>query len=187
MGSIDVASVRQFVEPLVAERDCMHDMTHLDRVAARALTLCRRRRGCLEIALVASYLHSTYQDFGTLLVEFLDSKGVKNTKREAIFEAASGGSHSAVPRSLAGKIVHDANLVESNAEAFLFAKYLCTGAARGCTFQEIVAYAIAELRAPNARCAFRDSQSVHNRQRDFARLHFEELLKSCVAGPISDE
>jgi len=162
-----------------AAKDTMHDLTHVRRVhraavrlAAVAGQVCDR-----QVLLVGAYLHGIVYlpDRERLARRLLQDAGMPEALIERAVQAAQESQTDAEPRTPEGIVLHDGHLLEGG-RAFLLAKTLVTGAARGSTLSEIIAYWDQHVRG-RYRCALPVAQARYEEQQAFAQAAFDELTR----------
>jgi uncharacterized protein len=174
VGSLEAieSSLQGFLAPLHLGADTMHDATHIRRIASRALEFAELYPCNVEILRVAAQLHGVVNSHESAIRKFLTTHGVPMNEIDRVIEAARESEKESEPRTLEGKLLHDAHLLEGD-ENFIITKSLVTGSARGQTLAETVAYLETHLDAYH--CCLPANQIEYERRLQIARRFVASL------------
>ncbi|HEY9840069.1 MAG: hypothetical protein ACAI44_17070 [Candidatus Sericytochromatia bacterium] len=134
-----IEAVKAFTAPFYAQKDLMHDASHIERLIKAALELAEGYAVDREILLLGAWFHGLVQTDEAGIRSFLASQGLAQARIEASLAAAWDSQKEAVSGSLEGQILHDAHLLEGG-RTFLLVKCLVTGTARGQSLDETLDY-----------------------------------------------
>jgi uncharacterized protein len=161
-----------FLEPLYARKDTMHDWSHIRRITARAVELAQRLPCDSQLLRIAARLHGVVPEHEPTVRRLLIEHAVPKDAVDRIIEVALESDKAATPRTLVGKLLHDAHLLEGD-ENFLITKSLITGSARGQSLSETVAYLEDHLGA--YQCYLPENQAEYERRVGIARTFLAKL------------
>lgn len=137
----DRQEVLKFIEPYYADKDIMHNMWHIElmeRQVNRILEI-----GHYEIdhekLMLAMYFHGfIYKDEASIR-QWLRQNGYSENVIDEIVTIAWESQRSEVPKTLEGKILHDAHVLEGG-ETYTVVKTLITGSVRGQSLQKTLEF-----------------------------------------------
>lgn len=137
----DRQEVLKFIEPYYADKDIMHNMWHIElmeRQVNRILEI-----GHYEIdhekLMLAMYFHGfIYKDEASIR-QWLRQNGYSENIIDEIVTIAWESQRSEVPKTLEGKILHDAHVLEGG-ETYTVVKTLITGSVRGQSLQKTLEF-----------------------------------------------
>jgi len=138
---VDEQAVLAFAAPYYADKDMMHNMWHIKLVKGmmeRILSISKYPvdRDCL---LLAVYFHGfIYQDEQAIR-QWLKGQNYGEEKVARILQIAWESQRHEVPRTVEGKILHDAHVLEGG-KAYLAVKTLITGSVRGQSLMDTLKY-----------------------------------------------
>lgn len=137
----DRQEVLKFIEPYYADKDIMHNMWHIElmeRQVNRILEI-----GHYEIdhekLMLAMYFHGfIYKDEASIR-QWLRQNGYSENVIDEIVTIAWESQRSEVPKTLEGKILHDAHVLEGG-ETYTVVKTLITDSVRGQSLQKTLEF-----------------------------------------------
>ena len=137
----DRQEVLKFIEPYYADKDIMHNMWHIElmeRQVNRILEI-----GHYEIdhekLMLAMYFHGFIYKDETSIRQWLRQNGYSENVIDEIVTIAWESQRSEVPKTLEGKILHDAHVLEGG-ETYTVVKTLITGSVRGQSLQKTLEF-----------------------------------------------
>jgi len=161
-----------FVAGFYKGKDTMHDWTHVERVRKRALQFSETKPCDLHLLSTAACLHGVISSHEDKIRVFLVDRGVPQADVDRLVSVAWESQKETAPESIEGQLLHDAHLLEGDAN-FVLTKTLVTGSARGQTLAETLAYF--EANVGRCRCFFPDNQREYARREDIAREYLAKL------------
>ncbi len=171
-----MARLEEFVKPYYAQKDIMHNLWHIKRFLDVALSLSKRYRADNEILTYAAYVHGIDQNrHRKNLTNFLESQGLQKRKVRILLVARESGKK-VKPKTIEGKLLHDAHLVEGG-RTFLVTRCLVTGAVREYSLGEIIDY-FEERIDGKFKCYLPETQKMYKEKEKFAREFFHDLKGS---------
>lgn len=169
--------LEEFVRPYYAQKDAMHDLSHIRRFLRVAQSLSKRHHADGQILTYAAYFHGIDQEkHKGDLVRFLESQGLHGRKAKRVLRVALESHKESHPRTIEGKVLHDAHLVEGG-RAFMVAKSLVTGVSRGSSLRQIADY-FEESIDGKYKCYLPETREAYVEEERFARDFFHSLKKS---------
>lgn len=137
----DRQEVLKFIEPYYADKDIMHNMWHIElmeRQVNRILEI-----GHYEIdhekLMLAMYFHGFIYKDEAGIRQWLRQNGYSENVIDEIVTIAWESQRSEVPKTLEGKILHDAHVLEGG-ETYTVVKTLITGSVRGQSLQKTLEF-----------------------------------------------
>ena len=176
---VTAAELEACFAPDYAGKDTMHNLTHIRRVYRAAVRLASATGTPYDrdVLLIGAYLHGVVYlpERERQARRFLENTGVAGAVIDRAVSAAWESQTDAVPISPEGVLLHDGHLLEGG-RSFLLVKTLVTGAARGNSLADIVAFWERYV-AARFRCVLPVGQKRYEEQEAFARAVFEELAR----------
>ncbi|MCP4755707.1 MAG: hypothetical protein GY866_32995 [Proteobacteria bacterium] len=163
----------KFVVPLYADKDTMHDLTHIRRVHRKAIELADGIECDRQALGIAVYLHGIVYSHETRIRTFLTQNGLEKDEAEKLIGIAWESQKDSSPESNEGKVLHDAHLLEGD-DNFIITKVLVAGSARGQSLEESIRYFQNNLLGRH-QCVFPLNQLEYERRERIAREFMEKL------------
>ena len=138
---LDEKELILFAYPYYADKDIMHNMWHIDLVKKMVDKIIDLGSYKVDrnVLLLATYFHGfIYKDedrIRTWMIEHDYCEDLINKTLQVAWES----QRREVPKTLEGKILHDAHVLEGG-KTYLTVKTLITGSVRGQSLQETLAY-----------------------------------------------
>ena len=126
---------REKAKKYYEKKDEMHGLKHIERMLKRAKEMHNVYGGRWEIIEAAAWLHGLRRDERKALMEEM---GIKEDA-SLIERVADESQKESLPKTVEGKILHDAHLLEGG-ELFFLIKALWTGCKRGQSLEETLDY-----------------------------------------------
>lgn len=161
-----------FVRPLYAGKDTMHDLSHIDRIRRVAFRLSQRLECDRDLLEAVVCLHGVIWSHEVEIREFLLRDGLSVSEADVLVSAAWGSQKDRSAQSAEGRLLHDAHLLEGD-ENFLITKTLVTGSARGQPLSETISYFEDHLLG-QYRCYDAENQAEYERRE---RIAFDFIAK----------
>jgi uncharacterized protein len=155
----------------------MHGLSHVRRFLAVAQSLARKHKANKEILAYAAYFHGIDEvKHEEDLMKFLASQGLPKARAGKILRVASESHAESEPKTIEGKVLHDAHLV-AGGRALMVAKLLVTGDLRGFPIEHTINYFEGEVDG-RFRCYFPETRKTYAEMEKFARKFFRDLKAS---------
>jgi uncharacterized protein len=174
--AVDRKKLERFVSKFYKSKDVMHDLTHVRRILTTAKEMSRTSKADMSILTFAAYFHRI--DLRTNQAELTDYLLRVRQKREVmkrIFQAALESQKEAIPKTLEGKILHDAHLLEGG-RTFGVVKLLNTGALRGESLLQVINHFDSSV--GKYACCLPENKARFKDRESFARDFFSDLKKN---------
>jgi uncharacterized protein len=162
-------------------KDTMHDLSHIERIRARALEFAESRPCDLDVLQLAAYFHGFVSGREEEVRDALSRWGVSPDGVEQVMTVAKESSKRADPASPEGQLLHDAHLLEGD-DNWLITKGLVTGTARGQTLTETVSFLQKHWRESKARCCFPENQRPYEERVARAIAYMDNLAAELTIG-----
>jgi len=127
--------LKKFVKPYYDAKDMMHDFSHILRILREAEKLAENYNVDKELLTYGAYLHGIVPKHEKAAKRFLKKQGLPEQRIKQIIQVALESHKEAEPKTIEGKILHDAHLIEGG-KTFMIVKSLITGALRGQTYKK---------------------------------------------------
>lgn len=173
--SIDMESLKNFCHKYYADKDIMHDMSHIERVLKSLEKLIKLGNYSVDMYSLtyAAYFHGfIYRDEDEIR-KWLELQKISKEYIEKIVTVAWESQKAEVPRTLEGKLLHDAHMIEGG-KTYLIVKSLITGSVRGQSLEQTIQY-IEDNILGKGSCYLKESQSIYNIQQEFAKTFIVDL------------
>ena len=172
-----IAELEDFVEQFYAQKDMMHDLSHIRRFLKTARSLSKRYHRDDGILTYAAYFHGIdRKKHKDILTGFLESQGLQKRQVEQVFRVAKESRKESRPATMEGMILHDAHLIEGG-RTFLAVKSLVTGLRQGDSLPEIIDYFEKEVDG-RFKCYLPEVGRFYSEKEEFARRFFHDLKKN---------
>ena len=170
-------ALSEFVEPYYAKKDAMHDLSHIRRLLKEARLICEKYHADKEVLTCAAYFHGVdVRKHRGDLMGFLASQGLPKRKARRIVLVASESHKESKPRTVEGKILHDAHLVVGG-RTLMVTNFLVTGALRGFPVEHTIDYFDKEVDG-RFRCYLPEMRRKYSEMEKFTREFFRELKRN---------
>jgi uncharacterized protein len=167
----------RFVAPFYAQKDVMHDLSHVKRVLKTARTISKKYHPDNTILTYAAYFHGIdRRTHKVALTRFLESQGLQKREIGRILRVARESQKESRPRTVEGMILHDAHQIEGG-NIFLVVKSLVTGLQRGDSLPQIIDYFDRRIDG-RFKCCLPETGMIYSEKEKFARTFFHDLKKS---------
>lgn len=169
--------IKEYVIPYYADKDLMHDLSHIERVLnnVNKYVLNYQDEVNLDIIRYAAYFHGIIYNFEREIRYWLLSTGLPRNITNLVITVAWESQKDEVPLTLEGKILHDAHMTEGG-KVFLLVKSLITGSVRGQSLEETIDY-IEDNIIGNGECYLPEAKVVYKLQQKYARNFIRDLKK----------
>ncbi len=131
--------IKDFAGPLYAKKDIMHNLSHIERIVKRALGIAKMHDCNKNILEIGGLFHGIIYSHKNKIQSFLRSIKLSNSAIQGTMQAANESQTNANPKTMEGKILHDAHLIEGDKD-YLVSKSLITGILREQSLKETVSY-----------------------------------------------
>ena len=164
----------EFVSPYYASRDIMHNMQHIELVSKSVDVILGLVNYAVNLDFIryATYFHGVVLDNEQDVKAWLEKQGLLETDINIIIQIALESQRYATPKTIEGKILHDAHIIEGG-KAYAITKCLTTGALRGQTLNETVA--IMETIFAKSKCYLPEVVPLFKEYNAFAKEFVADL------------
>jgi uncharacterized protein len=174
---MDEKALLAFVEPYYAKKDAMHGLPHIRRLLYEAQSIRGQYHVDKEVMTYAAYFHGIdVRKRLSDLMRFLASQGLSNRKAKRIILVASESHKESIPKTVEGKVLHDAHLV-AGGRTFMVTNFLVTGALRGFPIEHTINYFEEEVDG-RFKCYLPETRKRYSEMEKFAREFFRDLKRS---------
>ncbi|MFD1675062.1 hypothetical protein [Alicyclobacillus fodiniaquatilis] len=172
---MDLNRLIAFARPFYADKDVMHDLSHIDRVinAAKQLLKYHPEIHHWDSIVYAAYFHGFIYFHEEAIRAFLDREGLDTGSVERIVTIAWESQKDELAESLEGRLLHDAHMIEGG-KTYLIVKSLCTGTARGQTLEQTLQYFEKYVLGAGV-CYLPEAQAVYAEMQQFASDFIRDL------------
>ncbi|TBL67471.1 hypothetical protein [Paenibacillus thalictri] len=172
---IDMDNLIKFVKPYYADKDIMHDLSHIDRLINSANRLLKYYPEISDrnLILYACYFHGFIYLEEELIREYLEIKGLNSEYIEKIIKISWESQKDEIPETLEGKVLHDAHMIEGG-KTYLIVKSLCTGTARGQSLEQTLEY-FEKYVLGKRECYLPEAQPIYKEMQQFASEFLSDL------------
>jgi len=182
---MDEEVLLEFVTPYYVKKDAMHDLSHIQMLVIEAQSICAKYHVDKEVLTYAAYFHGINESrHASSLTRFLVSQGLTKGMAKKIMQVASESHKGSVPRTIEGKILHDAHLVVGGKE-FMVTRFLITGAVRGFTIEHTINY-FEEEWDRKFKCYLPETRRRYSEMEKFGRVFFRDLKRNLPQPAIQE-
>lgn len=163
-----------FVKPYYETKDIMHDLSHIKRIWNSVLKLGKDYPEADQEALFyGCYFHGIIYAVEDQIKDFLTTEGFTEHRINFIVQVAWESQKDRVPKTLEGKILHDAHLIEGG-KTFIIVKCLITGTARGQSLAKTI-HIIENNILGNRKCYLPKAVPIYQEMQEFAQQFISDL------------
>ena len=170
---LTAAAIEDFVRADYADKDFIHDLSHIRRIYALAQELGAHHLHDAEALLASAYCHGIVYDSEDAIRDFLQDNGMEQQRIERVIRAACESQKDEVAETVEGRLLHDAHLLEVG-KTFLITKSLVVGTLRGQTLAETIRY-IENHVLGQFRCYLPETQELYAEREHFAAEYLADL------------
>ena len=172
-----MVDILEFIEPFYSDKDIMHDMTHIERVKFTADELMGVIDYDFNLRVVeyAIYFHGFIYSHESEILGWLKANGFEDSEIDFVVQTAWDSQKENGPRSMEGKLVHDAHMIEGG-KTYLIVKSLITGSVRNQSLIETIKYIDSNVLG-KGKCYLAEAQVTYVEQQSFAEDFMNSLRK----------
>jgi len=136
-----LVAIKQFAQPFYADKDIMHDWSHIERiqVVLDGLTSVSKLDFHQDVVVAALYFHGFIYSHEAEIRGFLQTLELSKEEIELIVKVAWESQKKHNPATNEGLLLHDAHMLEGGRN-FEIIKSLITGSVRGQSLEETMQY-----------------------------------------------
>ena len=129
------------VEPYYEDKDIMHNMWHIKMVKQQIDKILKLGEFDIDYdsLIHAMYFHGFIYSDETAIRDYLKKNNYDDSKIEKIIKIAWESHRNEIPKTLEGKILHDAHVLEGG-KTYLVVKTLITGSVRGQDLEKTLSF-----------------------------------------------
>ena len=174
---MNIKELIDFVEPYYNNKDIMHNMWHINLVKKEVDKI-------LEISnydinydnlIYALYFHGFIYSDEKRIRTWLKEQGIDNKNIENIVTIAWESQRSEEPKTIEGKILHDAHVLEGG-KTYLVIKTLITGTLRNQSLRETLKYMKDNVLDYN-KCYLKETIPLCKEMNEYADMFYKETMK----------
>lgn len=172
---IDRNELRKFIEPYYVDKDIMHNMWHIELVEKqmnRIIELGRYDINREYLSLALAFHGFIYKD-ETKIKKWLKNNGYSQEDIKCIVKIAWESQRPEIPKTLEGKILHDAHVLEGG-KTYTVVKTLITGSVRGQTLEETLKFMEKDVLNAN-KCYLPETIPLCNEMNDYTNQFFKDI------------
>lgn len=174
---IDINALQEFVEPYYLDKDIMHNMWHIELVKRKleSIVSIGSYQIDFECLLLATYFHGFIYKAENEIRNWMKIQHYTDELIEKTVTVAWESQRSEVPKTIEGKILHDAHVLEGG-KAYLIVKTLITGSVRGQSLLQTLDYMKENVLYKN-KCYLPETISMCDEMNKFTAEFYKELLE----------
>jgi uncharacterized protein len=168
-------SIEKFAKHLYADKDIMHDWSHIERIKYKLDELAEITELDFDqhITEAALYFHGIIYSHEKMIRDYLTEIKLTSEIIESIINIAWASQKESKPTTNEGLILHDAHMLEGGRN-FEIIKSLITGSVRGQTLKETMKYIESNLLSKGF-CYTKEGVEQYKIMKRRTREIFEEL------------
>lgn len=173
---IDENALTEFIRPYYAEKDIMHNLWHIElvrKMADKIVTLGGYDVDREILTLAASFHGFVYREEESIR-QWLTCQGYPCGRTEKVIQVAWESQRPEIPRTLEGKILHDAHVLEGG-KTYLVVKTLITGSLRGQSLMDTLQYMKDRCLGKNT-CYLPETIPLCEEMNEFAERFYRDLM-----------
>jgi uncharacterized protein len=164
-----------FVSPFYANKDIMHDLSHIERIMTKLNELSNETEMQFnkELAEVALYFHGIIYSHEGVIKDYLSKIKFKAEEIDLIIKIAWESQKENKPTTNEGLMLHDAHMLEGGRN-FEIIKSLITGSIRGQNLEQTMTYIELNL-MHKGHCYTKEGIKKYEIMKNRTKEIFEEL------------
>lgn len=134
---VEQEKIEEFIKPYYEDKDIMHNMWHIELVKRTINKILKQTKYDVDKDLIeiAMYFHGFIYLDEEKIRNWLRVNGVNENDIEKIIQISWESQRPEKPKTLEGKILHDAHVLEGGVN-YVIVKTLITGSVRGQSLEE---------------------------------------------------
>lgn len=169
--------LEEFIKPYYQNKDIMHNMWHIELVKRTINKILKNAnydvdRDILEIAM---YMHGFIYEDEEKIRNWLKENKIEENKIEEIIKVSWESQRFEEPKTLEGKILHDAHVLEGGVN-YTIVKTLITGSVRGQSLEETLRFMKENVLNKN-KCYLPETIEVCNEMNKRTNEFYYRLIK----------
>ena len=167
----------EFVKPYYEDKDIMHNMWHIELVkkAIDKILEISNYNIDYDSLIAAMYFHGFIYSDEDKIRAWLEKQNYEVVKIEKIIEIAWESQRSEIPKTIEGKILHDAHVLEGG-KNYLIVKTLITGSVRGQSLQKTLDYIKNNVLNKN-KCYLPETIPLCNEMNEATQKFYDDLIE----------
>ena len=167
----------EFVKPYYKDKDIMHNMWHIELVKKAIDKILKNSNYNIDYdnIIIAMYFHGFIYSDEDKIRAWLKKQNCEATKIEKIIEIAWESQRSEIPKTIEGKILHDAHVLEGG-KNYLIVKTLITGSVRGQSLQKTLDYMKNNVLNKN-KCYLPETIPLCNEMNEATQKFYDDLIE----------
>lgn len=174
---IDIKALQEFVEPYYSDKDIMHNMWHIELVKRKLENIISigKYQVDFECLLLATYFHGFIYRAENEIRNWMKIQQYTDEIVEKTVTIAWESQRSEMPKTIEGKILHDAHVLEGG-KTYLIVKTLITGSVRGQSLPQTLDYMKENVLYKN-KCYLPETIPMCDEMNKFTAEFYKELLE----------
>ncbi len=174
---INEKELMEFVKPYYEDKDIMHNMWHMELVKKSVDKILEINNYDVDYdsLVIAMYFHGFIYSDEDKIRAWLKKQNYEEAKIEKIIKIAWESQRSEEPKTIEGKILHDAHVLEGG-KNYLIVKTLITGSLRGQDLQETLEYMRENVLNKN-KCYLKETIPLCNEMNEVTQKFFNDLIE----------
>lgn len=167
----------EFVEPYYVDKDIMHNMWHIELVKKMVNKIIAGSSYNVdeECLLLATYFHGFIYKDEEIIKQWMREQDYDEAVIAKTVQIAWESQRSEIPKTLEGKILHDAHVLEGG-KTYLIVKTLITGSVRGQALLDTLKYMEGNVLDKNS-CYLPETIPLCEEMNEYTNRFFEELTE----------
>lgn len=167
----------EFVKPYYEDKDIMHNMWHIELVKKSIDKILKISNYNVDYdsLITAMYFHGFIYSDENKIKEWLKKQNYEAAKIEKITEIAWESQRNEIPKTIEGKILHDAHVLEGG-KNYLIVKTLITGSVRGQSLQKTLEYMKNNVLNRN-KCYLAETIPLCNEMNEVTQKFYDDLIE----------
>ena len=167
----------EFAEPYYVNKDIMHNMWHIELVKKMVNRILSSSSYNVdeECLLLATYFHGFIYKDEEIIKQWMREQNYGEEMIAKTVQIAWESQRSEIPKTLEGKILHDAHVLEGG-KTYLIVKTLITGSVRGQALLDTIKYMEGQVLDKNS-CYLPETIPLCEEMNEYTNRFFEELTE----------
>jgi len=165
--------IKNFASKFYTDKDIFHDFFHAEQILKKAMEINQKYNVNKKILRAGAYFHGAIKEHEKEIIIFLKNNNYLANEINEIISVAKESHTLSNPKTLAGKILHDAHILAGGKE-FLLIKTFSIGALNGRNLKDSAKYFLENIEKIN--CVLPECKKEFAKVKKISKRFAKKLL-----------
>ncbi|MGL6174783.1 MAG: hypothetical protein ACRC1P_09300 [Cellulosilyticaceae bacterium] len=172
---MNIDRLKCFIEPYYSDKDIMHNLWHIELVHKWVDKIIEMGKYNVdyENLIYAMFFHGFIYSHENDIRIWLKTESMPNERIEKIVEISWESQRQEIPKTMEGKILHDAHVLEGG-KTYLMVKTLITGSVRGQSLVQTLDFMKKHVIDKN-HCYLPETMGLCNEMNEYAKNFIKDI------------